>query len=150
MGQGVAVSCNHCRGNCACPPTVAERYLDVNERRGCVGGTCTCLPQTGVRCETCGQPTRLASATRCDGCWEVESRLHSYLVHGGTKALAFVELTLRTVRRVALPAREAKALTVACPVCHANIGSPCEARIAPNDIVSPHILRLEAAEKASR
>lgn len=37
--------CNHCRGNCACPPAT---LLGVNERRGCAGGTCTCPPEVAL------------------------------------------------------------------------------------------------------
>ncbi len=140
------MKCNHCRGNCACPPTLAE-HLDVNERRGCAGGTCTCPPET-TPCETCDSPTRLANATRCDGCWEVESRLHSYLHNGGAKAVTFVEQTLRTVRRATLSAREAKALTVVCPAprCGATAGEPCR-RSSGAVSYSAHIVRLEAAER---
>ena len=39
-----AEKCNHCQGNCACPPSGARRFLDINERVGCIGGTCTCPP----------------------------------------------------------------------------------------------------------
>jgi hypothetical protein len=37
-------------------------------------------------CATCGRPTDKTSTKRCDGCWEVEHRLDSYLRDGGLAA----------------------------------------------------------------
>ena len=40
-----------------------------------------------VPCATCGMPTPQTHTKRCDGCWEVESRLAGYLRDGGDKAI---------------------------------------------------------------
>lgn len=32
-----------------------------------------------IPCETCGYPTDMFGTKRCNNCWEVESRLNSYL-----------------------------------------------------------------------
>ena len=45
-------------------------------------------------CETCGRPTPMLGTKRCDGCWEVESRLLDYIRQGGVPAVAFVYETL--------------------------------------------------------
>lgn len=47
-------------------------------------------------CSTCGQQTDATSIKKCAYCWEVESRLHGYLLRGGAKARAFVLEELRS------------------------------------------------------
>jgi hypothetical protein len=37
------------------------------------------MPFETVPCETCGKPTIHLGTKRCNGCWEVESRLGEYL-----------------------------------------------------------------------
>jgi len=44
-------------------------------------------------CKTCKRPTDKTSTRLCDGCWELEHRLASYLRDGGAKASAFVRET---------------------------------------------------------
>lgn len=43
---------------------------------------------SAVPCETCGEPTTYTGTKRCNGCWEVESRLADYVRRGGVKAQA--------------------------------------------------------------
>lgn len=43
-----------------------------------------------IPCEICTRPTRMRATKRCDGCWEVEQRLSSYLRDGGQRARQFV------------------------------------------------------------
>jgi hypothetical protein len=40
------------------------------------------------RCRTCGGETQAPNAERCDGCWEVESRLPDYLRTAGGRVFA--------------------------------------------------------------
>jgi hypothetical protein len=47
--------------------------------------------QTTVPCKTCGKPTAMTGTKLCDGCWEVESRLESYVRNGGDNAKAILE-----------------------------------------------------------
>ena len=39
-----------------------------------------------VPCKTCGEATPMTGTKRCNGCWEVENRLDSYLRRGGRNA----------------------------------------------------------------
>lgn len=127
--------------------TPADDNLNVCGQRNYLCESCLAAPPETTLCETCGTPTRLTGTKRCNNCWEVEKHLQHYL--RSAKATAFVEQALREVRQAVLSAREAKALIVACPVCRAEAGDPCESRIKPNDIVSPHILRQEVAERGT-
>jgi hypothetical protein len=46
------------------------------------------------RYRTCKRPTPMGGTKRCDGCWEVESRLERYLIDGGAVARKFVAAAL--------------------------------------------------------
>lgn len=50
-----------------------------------------------IACETCGKPTNYLGTRRCNICWEVESRLQSYLCNGKSKARNFVMTQLKHV-----------------------------------------------------
>jgi hypothetical protein len=76
-----------------------------------------------VPCGTCGVPTRMTGTKRCDGCWEVETRLRDYL-NTGERAKAFVRAALRKVRP--LPRKHSRDGRVRCPIC-----SPCRCSKAP-------------------
>jgi hypothetical protein len=41
-------------------------------------------------CATCGRPTNKTTTKRCDGCWEVEHRLDSYIRDGGDRAIVLL------------------------------------------------------------
>ncbi len=57
-------------------------------------------PEKTVPCGTCGTPTTMIGTKRCTGCWEVESRLGSYLDRGGKKAeAAMAEIVRRHASR---------------------------------------------------
>jgi len=45
-----------------------------------------------ISCKTCGKPTEMLGTKLCDGCWEVESRLSSYLTN--QNAIDFVKAAL--------------------------------------------------------
>lgn len=47
-----------------------------------------------VPCETCGYPTPILGTERCNGCWEVEHRIESYLQTGKVKAVRVLALAL--------------------------------------------------------
>ena len=54
-----------------------------------------------VPCETCGKPTLMEGTKRCDGCYEVESRLSDYLKTPGGRAFvtaALAEANAKLVR----------------------------------------------------
>lgn len=40
-----------------------------------------------VACKTCGRPTDMKGTKKCDGCWEVESRIGDYVRDGGEEAV---------------------------------------------------------------
>lgn len=50
-----------------------------------------------IPCETCGDPTPMLGTKRCDGCWEVETRLLSYLKN--ENAIRFVSEALDKAKR---------------------------------------------------
>jgi hypothetical protein len=55
------------------------------------------LDRLGVKhvpCKTCGFPTDKTGTGLCDGCWEVEHRLATYLRDGGRVAVSFVARAL--------------------------------------------------------
>ena len=55
-----------------------------------------------VSCTTCGRPIGWPGTNKCDGCWEVESRLKAYL--GYPKGQEFVRKALAEVVRETSPA----------------------------------------------
>lgn len=48
----------------------------------------------GDPCQTCGEPASLPGARFCNACWEVQSRLETYLRRGGSKARKFVHTAM--------------------------------------------------------
>lgn len=78
------------------------------------------IGQPPVACGTCGQKPE--EAVRCDACWELESRLASYLTRGGSKAMIFVQKKLGE----AATAHDAKPTDVREPS-----GPPCEHGVRP-------------------
>ena len=50
-----------------------------------------------IPCETCGDPTTFLGTKRCNGCWEVETRLSSYLKN--ESAIKFVSDALDKAKR---------------------------------------------------
>ncbi len=54
------------------------------------------IEEPTVFCETCGKDTILLSTKRCNNCWEVESRLDTFL--RSPKAVELVRLKLVKLR----------------------------------------------------
>ena len=46
-----------------------------------------------VPCETCRMPTKQRGTKRCDGCWEVESRLEAYIAT--PMGIRFVDMCIK-------------------------------------------------------
>ena len=59
-----------------------------------------------IPCQTCGTPTTMLGTKRCHNCWEVESRLATYLARGGHRA--FHVLTTAMQRRNATDMKNAR------------------------------------------
>lgn len=49
-----------------------------------------------IPCKTCGNPTTFLGIKLCNGCWEVETRLQSYLTN--ENAIRFVLKALDTIK----------------------------------------------------
>lgn len=62
-------------------------------------------PEETVPCKTCGEPTKFTGTKRCNNCYEVESRLDSYLRN--PKAL---QLIVRKIRENELKQGAAEAI----------------------------------------
>ena len=50
------------------------------------------IKEKTIPCKTCGDPTTFFGTKLCNGCWEVESRLRSYL--NNSNAIKFVRKAL--------------------------------------------------------
>jgi hypothetical protein len=55
--------------------------------------------RTYIPCQICGEPTNFLGTKLCNGCWEITSRLRSFLDNKNARDFVKNELTEATFRR---------------------------------------------------
>jgi len=61
------------------------------------------IEEKTIPCITCGEPTTFLGTKLCNGCWEVQTRLQSYL--GNENAIQFVLKVLNKVQSTSAESR---------------------------------------------